>query len=229
MNSDCLTAVIDTAALERVGGGLGSNPAGIYQDAAGQRYYVKETESVAHARNEYIAAMLYQLAGAPTLRYVKTKNRCQVATLWCDLEKKNIARFTASERRQARHWFAVHCWTANWDAAGFQGDNQGVANGRVLTLDTGGALSFRAQGDPKGKAFGVDVPEWFRLRSDPDNPQAVRLFGDITAAEMQASLCCVTTLHDQAIRQMIQQAGGSDRLVAKMIARKAWLMKITPD
>ena len=64
---------------------------------------------------------------------------------------------------------------------------------------------------------------------DPDNAQAVHLFGDITAAEMQASLCCVTTLHDQAIRQMIQQAGGSDRLVAKMIARKAWLMKITPD
>ena len=54
----------------------------------------------------------------------------------------------------------------------FDGDNQGVAAGVVITLDVGGALEFRAQGDPKGKAFGASVREIDTLRTDADNPHA---------------------------------------------------------
>jgi len=50
---------IDTTTLQRVGGQLGTNPAGIFQDEHGRRYYVKTLESPAHARNEFVAAMLY--------------------------------------------------------------------------------------------------------------------------------------------------------------------------
>ena len=64
--------LLDTQTMQRIGGQLGSNPAGIYQDNSGQQYYVKELESLAHARNEFIAAQLYRLAGAPTLTYVPT-------------------------------------------------------------------------------------------------------------------------------------------------------------
>lgn len=213
--------VIDTDTMERVGGQLGTNPAGIYQDDSGQRYYVKTLESQEHARNEFIAAKLYQLAGAPTLTYVRSKAPDQIATVWLELDKKCIAHLSEDERKQAQQWFGVHAWTANWDAAGFDGDNQGVIDGKVLTLDVGGALAFRAQGDPKGKAFGERVEELDVLRSDNDNPHAVKLFGDMSSEDIEQAIRAVTQIPDEDIRRVIIDNGGSEKLAEKMIARKA--------
>ncbi|WP_445369802.1 hypothetical protein ACH5Y9_12120 [Methylomonas sp. BW4-1] len=215
------TPTIDTTTLQRIGGQLGSNPAGIFQDGNGRRYYVKTLESAAHARNELIAAELYQLAGAPTLTYVRTIAADQVATEWVELTKKCIAHLNDSERKQARYWFGVHAWTANWDVAGYNGDNQGVAGGKVLTLDVGGALAFRAQGDPKGKAFGTCVDELELLRRDTDNPHAVKLFAEMSADDIKQAINVVLRIPDEKIRQVILDSGGTLALADKMIARKA--------
>ncbi len=212
--------LIDTTAMQRVGGQLGSNPAGIYQDKRGRRYYVKTLESSAHARNERVAARLYQLAGAPTLNYLPTKAPEQIATEWIDLDKRSVVHLDELERRQAQQWFAVHAWTGNWDVAGFNGDNQGVSNGKVLTLDVGGALEYRAQGDPKGKSFGPRVDELVVLREDADNPYAVRLFGDMTADEVAQTIRVVVRIGDEHIRTAVIDCGGSRNLAEKMIARK---------
>ena len=216
-------SLIDTDMMVRVGGQQGSNPAGIYEDNSGRRYYVKTLESPAHARNEFIAAKLYQLAGTPTLTYVKTKAPDQIATEWLQLDKKCVAHLDENERKQAQHWFAVHAWTANWDIAGFDGDNQGVVNGKVLTLDVGGALSFRAQGDPKGKAFGSCVTELEVLRTDLNNPHAVKLFADMTNEAIRQAIGVVLGIPDNQIRQVIIDNGGSQQLVEKMIERKAFM------
>ncbi|NML27609.1 hypothetical protein [Zoogloea dura] len=213
-------SVIDTTLMRRIGGQLGSNPGGIYQDESGQRYYVKTLESPAHACNEWLAAQLYLLAGAPTLNYVRTRAPDQIATELVSLDKRQVAHLSDIERRQARHWLGVHAWTANWDAAGFHGDNQGVAQGRVLTLDVGGALDFRARGDPKGRAFGCQVGELDSLRANPDNPHACSLFGGMDQDELAAAICVVTRLPDDRIRALILAAGGRTALADKMIARK---------
>jgi hypothetical protein len=215
------TPAIDTAALQQVGGSLGSNPAGIFQDGHGRRFYVKSLESPAHARNEALAAQLYQLAGAPTLHYVRTSAPNQIATEWVQLDKRHVARLSESERRQAQRWLGVHAWTANWDAAGFEGDNQGLVAGTVVTLDVGGALEFRAQGDPKGKAFGTHVGELDALRRDADNPHAVRLFGDMSDDDVDQAIRVVTRIPDEQIRQLVAGHGGSRALADKMVARKA--------
>ena len=223
MNQPSMTmnaAAIDTNTLQRVGGQLGSNYAGIFQDDSGLRYYVKTLESAAHARNEMIAAKLYQLAGAPTLTYVPTQAPNQIATLWLALDKRRVARFSASERKQAQQWMGVHAWTANWDAAGFDGDNQGIFNGQVLTLDVGGALAFRAQGDPKGQAFGTRVDELDALRNSEDNPHAARLFADMGQGEIHQAIMKVVQIPDAQIRQCILDNGGTASLADKMIARK---------
>ncbi len=217
--------IIDIAAMEKIGQQMGSNPGGLYQDKTGRRFYVKSLESPAHARNEIIAAKLYQLAGAPGLTYVRAKDPNQVATVFVDLDKKHVSRLSDSERKQAQRWFGVHAWTANWDAAGFDGDNQGVANGVVMTLDVGGALAFRGQGDPKGKAFGTSVGELDTLRSNADNPHAVKLFGDMSAAETNAAITVVTQIPDAAISKVVIDNGGSTALAEKMIARKADMAK----
>jgi hypothetical protein len=186
---------------------------------------VKTLESAAHARNEILAAKLYQLAGAPTLTYVSAKEPNQVATELVELEKKHIAEFNGDELKQARRWLGVHAWTANWDAAGFHGENQGVVAGVVTTLDIGGALDFRAQGDPKGKAFDARVRELDTLRSDQDNPHAVKLFADISPAEINEAIAVVTQIPDAAIRRVVAENGGGEALADKMIARKADMAK----
>ncbi len=213
--------VIDITPMHRVGGQRGSNPGGIYQDAQGRCFYVKTLESPMYARNEMVAAKLYQLAGAPTLNYVGTTQANQVATELVQLEKKSVAQFSQAERKQAQRWLGVHAWTANWDAAGFLGDNQGVLEGTVLTLDVGGALEFRAMGEPKGKAFGIHVGELDTLRHDTGNPFSVKLFGDMDEAEVQAAIMVVARIPDASIRQVITDSGGSSALSDKMIARKA--------
>ena len=212
---------IDTSTMQRVGGQLGTNFAGIFHDDTGRRYYVKTLESVAHARNEMLAAKLYQLAGAPTLTYVPTQAPDQIATEWVALDKRCVAHLSASERKQAQQWLGVHAWTANWDAAGFDGDNQGVVNGLVLTLDVGGALAFRAHGAPKGKAFGTRVDELDVLRSEEANPHAARLLADMGRDEINQAIMKVVQIPDEQIRKVILDNGGSHALAEKMIARKA--------
>ncbi|MCB6178926.1 cyclin-dependent kinase inhibitor 3 family protein [Rhodobacter sp. Har01] len=221
------TDVVDTSRMTKIGAQLGSNPGGLYRDATGQRFYVKSLDSPAQALNERLAARLYQLAGAPTLRYLPARHPNEVATAFVDLDKRHLSQFSAEERRQAQRWFGVHAWTANWDAAGFDGENQGVTNGVVLTLDVGGALEFRAGGDPKGKAFGTRVHELDRLRSDRDNPHAVLLFGDMDAAAIDQAVGVVTGLADDAIRRVVAQMGGKIDLAEKLIARKADMARAT--
>ncbi|PWI33829.1 hypothetical protein DI392_06395 [Vibrio albus] len=211
---------LDSSLLLRVRGQLGSNPAGIFRDSDGQDYYIKTLESPMHARNEWLAAKLYQLTGAPTLSYIPCKDPCQIATRWVELDKKHISHFNESERKQAQHWFAVHAWTANWDAAGFDGDNQGVSKKVVLTLDVGGALSYRACGDPKGRAFGTHVGELDVLRTNKDNPHALTLFSDMSAGDLSQAIQVVTDIPDDKICAVILNNGGSQKLVDKMIARK---------
>jgi len=132
-----------------------------------------------------------------------------------------VLHISAKANANRRSWFGVHAWTANWDAAGFDGDNQGVVNGKVLTLDVGGALAFRAQGDPKGIAFGTRVDELDVLRSDDGNPHAVKLFADMSPEDTKQAIMVVVRIPDEQIRQVIIDSGGSHRLAEKMIARKA--------
>jgi hypothetical protein len=140
--------------------------------------------------------------------------------VWVTLDKSCVAYFSASERRQAQQWLGVHAWTANWDAAGFDGDNQGIINGQVLTLDVGGALAFRAHGDPKGPAFGTRVGELDTLRNDEDNPHAARLFADMGRDAICQAIMKVVQIPDAQIRQLILDSGGAASLADKMIARK---------
>lgn len=219
------SAPLDTATLRRVGGQMGSHPAGLYEDAQGRRYYVKSLESIALARNEFLAAKLYELAGAPTLTYVSTTQPNQVATEWVALDKKCVAHFTESERRQACEWLGVHAWTANWDVAGFDGDNLGVVDGRVLTLDVGGALAFRAQGDPKGAAFGAQVGEIDSLRNERGNRHAHRLFGGMSEEDVYRSIQKVTRIPEARIRAVVLANGGSAALADRMVARRADLAR----
>ncbi len=213
---------LNVAQLKQQGGKLGSNAGGTYTDDAGKKYYIKKPASKAHVDNELAAARLYQLAGVQTLNYRDVEGGGHVATEWASLDKNNISKFTAAEKKAAAADFAIHAWLSNWDAAGLGGDNQGILAGKPATLDVGGSLRFRAQGSPKGAAFGNKVTELDTLRDKKMNPDAAGLFGSMSDTEMKSSVERVTSIPDEAIRKAV---GSDTELADTLIARKRDMAK----
>jgi len=211
--------------MKKSGSQLGSNPGGKYTGPDGKQYYVKLSKSDSHAKNEHLAAKLYEAAGAPVLmpKLFDNNGKLATGTEWQSITPIN--RHDAKQRQAAQRNFAVHAWLANWDAAGLEYDNQGTApNGKMTTLDPGGSLLYRAQGGPKGDAFGDKVTEWDTLR-DPNNKQAHTIFGEMTPEDLAKSASRVAMVPDSIIKALVMEHGPGDdaakkKLSARILARK---------
>ena len=204
--------------LDKIGEQKGSNEGGVFKDyETGEKFYIKRLKTKDHVKSELTAAALYQLAGVNTLTYREVQGGNHVATEMVDLEKKNIAELTPAERKEAQKDFAIHAWLANWDAAGTGGDNQGVVDGKVTTLDVGGSLRYRAQGEPKGKAFGDKVDEVVTMIDPKKSPEGHYLFGDMTYEDRKASAQIVCDIPNEQIRKA---CGDDKELADTLIMRK---------
>jgi 8-oxo-dGTP pyrophosphatase MutT (NUDIX family)/uncharacterized membrane protein YgcG len=212
-------APVYTSNWTKLGGKLGSNPGGQYADPDGNKFYVKVSKSDDHARNEFLAARLYEAAGAPVLptRLVKHQGQLATATPWQDVSLIN--QNDDAQRKLAQEHFATHAWLANWDAAGTGFDNQGMVNGKMTTLDPGGSLLYRAQGEPKGDAFGDQVVEWDSLRH-PGNSYAHKIFGDIGGKALRASALNVAKVSDKTIDDLVQAHGPGDVMAKTALSER---------
>ncbi|HEY5126777.1 MAG TPA: NUDIX domain-containing protein [Bradyrhizobium sp.] len=206
--------------LTKVGQQMGSNAGGVYADASGKKFYVKQGKSADHVRNEMLAVKLYQLAGTPLLRYREVEGGKHIATEIEKLDKKNANALSSEERAEAAKDFAVHAWLANWDVVGLGGDNIGTAGGVPMPLDLGGALAYRAQGASKGKAFGDTAGEIDTLRDPSVNPDSAHMFGSMTPAQLLESAAFVTRISDNAIREAVKESGSSEALADRLIKRR---------
>jgi len=213
---------LDMDKAQKIGPRLGSNPGGVYE-INGKQYYIKTGKSADHVRNELTAVDLARAAGVNTLNYVPVKGGNHVASEFEKLTKDNIDQFDAKEKAQARGNFVAHAWLANWDAAGLENDNMGTRNGRVIALDMGGALDYRAQGGPKGPNFGTKVGELETMRDSKRNPENARLFKPMTDTELRRSAEKVTRITDQRIRDIVAKHGGKLVLADKLIARRDYI------
>lgn len=218
--------------MTKKGSQLGSNPGGQYTDTNGRKFYVKQSKSNDHAKNEILAARLYEAAGSPILHAMPVDlgdGKLGTATEWRDVHH-TIEPNDKEERRQAQKHFATHAWLANWDAAGLSYDNQGKIDGTMHTLDPGGSLIYRAQGSPKGAAFGDSVGEWDTLRDAGVNPQNHKLFGEMSNKHLRRSAENVTNIPDKEITRLTMKHGPGDEaarkaLAARLIARKTDIAK----
>jgi 8-oxo-dGTP pyrophosphatase MutT (NUDIX family) len=158
---------LDLNTMTKVGGSLGGScPGAQYKDAEGVVWYIKTTKSESHAKNELLAARLYNAAGVltPELQLVKgaPNNMLIASRLVKTVGPANGA--TAG----AEHGFAMDALLANWDVVGASNDNLLTdAHGHAVRIDMGGSLLFRAKGGEKGEAFGMDAEEINTLR-DPN-------------------------------------------------------------
>jgi hypothetical protein len=215
----------DLAGAKKVGEQKGSNPGGMYE-AGGKRYYVKQQKSKEHARNEAMASALYREAGVdtPPVHVSEgsvdglsgTLTASEIVPGAQKFDPKNAAHVAA-----VRRGFAVDAWLGNWDVAGLSMDNIIIgADGRPHRIDLGGSLEYRAQGSPKGAAFGDTVGEIDTLRNASKNPSAAKIFGGMSDEEMIDAMEQVEAITPDKIRAIVKAQGGDPALAEKLIRRR---------
>lgn len=219
----------------KTGGQKGSNSGGFYTDQDGKQWYVKTPASEAHVKNELLANRLYEALGikVPKIKQVKLGGKLSIASPVIDGLKKDPEALKTSPDMALG--FAADCWLSNWDAVGLAFDNALVdAEGGVHRIDPGGALLFRAQGAPKGAAFGTTVTEFDTLRNPAMNPQAASVYGGLTEEQIKESVKQVLLLKDGAIYKLCKAYGPGtpaeqQALAEKLIARKKDIAAKFPD
>lgn len=227
-----LADLVDSAdEWEKVGKQAGTNPGGVYKDEAGHDWYVKLPKSANIAKNEVLAAKLYQAAGVavPELKHVTVGGKLGIASRMVPgLEKLPLA---GPDVDGVMEGFAVDAWLANWDVVGLEHDNLLVRpDGHAVRVDVGGSLIYRAQGEPKGSAFGSTVGELETL-TNGKNPQSSSVFGHISHAQLVAGIHKVASVSDDAIDALCKEYGPGEAgqragLAATLKARRADLMKM---
>lgn len=211
---------------EQVGGQGGSNPGGVYRDPDGVEWYCKFPKTSNIAKNEVLAAKLYEAAGVrvPEVKLITDDGKIGVASRMVAGVKKDVAAIT-SGAPGVLEGFAADAWLANWDVVGLLHDNLLLGpDGVAVRIDTGGALIFRAQGEPKGSAFGDYVSEVDTLRS-PKNPQAHSVFAHIPGSVVSEGVGRIAAIPDDTIRELCRTygpgtAGQRASLAERLIVRK---------
>lgn len=225
----------DLSGAKKVGEQGGSNPGGMYEDASGKRHYVKQQKSQKHAQNEAMASALYRAAGVdtPPVHQIDgtvgnlsgSLTASEIVPGAQKFDPKNPAHVAA-----VRRGFAVDAWLGNWDVAGLSMDNIIIgADGRPHRIDLGGSLEFRAQGSPKGNAFGDTVGEIDTLRDPAKNPSAAKIFGGMTDEEMIDAMEQVEAIDPAKIREIVKAQGGDPALAEKLIKRREDILKQLAD
>jgi len=211
----------DLSGFKPTGGPLGSNEGGTYEDANGNKIYVKKPRTKLHGENEVLASMLYERLGVNTakIRFGRLKDGTEVTySDWIDSKKDLRQRLSDPEYVQKiQEGFGVDAWLANWDVAGGALDNIVTDNnGDPVRVDPGGALWFRARGEAKGDAFGEKVGELDTL-TDGSNPQSKLVFGSMTNDEKRDAVSDLINISPDEIERLVNQ-NISDRGVAQKMS-----------
>ena len=153
----------------------------------------KRGANEAHLQEEMTADAVYRALGMNVPEFqsyrdsagqlVKLSRFITVPTT--ELGKLPPTRKTAAIAK-LREGFVVDALLGNWDVIGLDSDNVLVtADNTPYRIDNGGALRFRAQGQPKAAGlFNEGVMDLWGMRDPAINPSAARVFGDMSLAEM---------------------------------------------
>jgi len=211
---------------------LGSNPGGIYQDAAGNRFYVKFYDDDNQAKSEIAAAKLYRAAGLPSpdLTLGPLQNGLNgLASRWRDdLQELEPAELAAHPDAPAAYY--VSAVLKNWDVVGLGYDNLvQTGYGRLMVVDGGGTFKFRAQGGPK--AYDGNVQAELDGYLNPYlNPEAARVFSKMFEANPKAKeqgQAAVAKLTDNVIDKAVAEAGLGQDIAEAAKQRRDAVMKFS--
>lgn len=141
--------------IQRLGGSTGAQ---LVEDSRGERYVMKKgsNTSNAHLESEYLVNQMYDIMGLRVPDYEMYDDNG---------DKVMLSRFipitkmpTSADRKSMAQGFVVDALFSNWDI--YMNDNCLIDSaGRVVRVDSGGALKFRAQGGAK-RSFGNKVDDF---------------------------------------------------------------------
>jgi SPP1 gp7 family putative phage head morphogenesis protein len=191
--------------LNPTGGSVGgSTGAQVFADSSGQEWIVKFYDgNELQVQNEWIANQVYALnkISVPEGRLVSIAGQLGFASKRLDdaglieLGKGGLGQANriqqAAKLNAIKKGFVNDAFLANWDTAGTGFDNIMLVPGsksKVWRIDQGGTLSYRAQGAPKGAAFGDEVLELTSLRDADANSFSARLFSEITDEDISSQI-----------------------------------------
>jgi hypothetical protein len=211
------------AAMEKVGGPLGSNGGGWYRDENGQKYLVKPAPSEAHAHNELASQMLYRHLGVPVDDTAVFEDNGQhfIAKKAIQGEDGQLGKIvgnggmTPELQLQARQGFHADALASSWDAYGMNGDNVLTQGGTLYRIDVGGSGQFRAMGTDKPSfAPGKSWVEPDTLRT---GRQGRSLYGNMSDADTAASLRQLQGFNVDAFDSQLSAAGINDSVRTRMV------------
>jgi hypothetical protein len=202
--------------LKYKSGSKGSNEGALYESKGlGKPVYVKWNKSSLHNKNEILANRLYELFGVPvpTVHEAVVNGKEGVLSQWVS-GAKPMTQGEMSAHPDVHQGFIADAWLGNWDVAGQGYDNivkTGTAQdvGDAYRIDTGGALLFRAQGNPKnvinGSDFGKDVTELETL-VDGTNMQSKNVFASLTDEQKVQGAKTLGGITDYMIDKVVDDA-----------------------
>ena len=159
-------AWMDSLLANKVGEAKGSNVGGVFVDSKGVKYYVKEYSNPTQAQTEAIANTLYRELGKDVPEsFVRTGSdgKTYFVSKWIDGMKGTLQDLgmTADDAVKILDGFVADVFTANWDAVGTGLDNVvRLASGKIVRIDQGGSLLFRAKGVLKPASVLNEITEW---------------------------------------------------------------------
>lgn len=203
----------------------GTVPGGMFKDSAENIWMLKFPQHEIQARNEVLASKLYEAAGVnvPQLELVENGDSRYVASRWnMDLYRpKKLDR----KLNGLMEGFVIDAWLANWDVIGLEYDNVMADDNDAVRVDLGGSLLFRAQGEPKGKAFGPVVMEAISLLDSRVNVQSANVFGrHLMEKDFMIGTMKLEGVQDAQIKALVEKYGLPAIVSNVLIQRKQFLL-----
>lgn len=183
----------DVDALDVVKNLPGSTGAQLVRDPkTGALYVRKRGANEAHLREEMTADAIYRALGAnvPEFQQYRDARGALVKLARFIPDTTSLADLDAKARKKAiaqlQQGFAMDALLGNWDVIGLGEDNVLIGkDGTVYRIDNGGAMRFRAQGQPKApNLFNGGVVDLWSMRDAAINGSASRVFGKLTPVEI---------------------------------------------
>lgn len=199
--------------MRKVGGPLGSQGGGWFEDDNGQKYLVKPAKSEAHAQNELAAHLLYRAAGVNTddTGIFERNGKFYIAKRAVQNADGSLGKIVGKQvnedvQRQARKGFAIDALASSWDVFGLSGDNVlSDSDGNLHRIDVGGSLQFRAQGGEKN-SFKPGEP-WVEPFSMRESDQGKSLYGEMSDREAAAALRSLENFKLSSYDDAMERAG----------------------
>ena len=140
--------------IKKLGGSTGAQ---LVEDSRGNQYVMKKGSNTSneHVKSEYLTNQLYDLLGlrVPDFELYEENGEAILLSKFIPMTRMP----SAKDYDEMAKGFAVDALLANWDI--YQNDNCLIDSaGRVIRVDNGGAMEYRAQGSKK--TFGKSVTDF---------------------------------------------------------------------